>query len=212
MNDSSQKPGNGQIENSQAAIFKQWNCKADFKEKHRRVLPNISGEDYVYVFDLPQPPPGHPAARQCFAWHGVAFNPGSDGREEVVVLDVQVPSYSPSPLMALWAWWTKDLVTDNEADCVVEFGNWTAEKLLGLHNLNVSDQNNKRGKFFVRQWKDGKYLIRILVHGIKFPSQTGAMPQYRLKSVRLEQKDIETITEPIGHFDVYHIAMSFPRQ
>ncbi|MDR3573853.1 MAG: hypothetical protein P4L50_08330, partial [Anaerolineaceae bacterium] len=159
-----------------------------------------------------QPPAGYPTAKRCFAWRGVAFNLDCHGSDEVAVLDVQVPSDSPSPIMALWAWWTKDLLNDSEAGCVSEIGNWTAARLLSLHACPVLDQNGKRGKFFAHHWKDGKYLIRIIVKGIKYPNQAGVLPQDRLKSILLKQSDIETITEPKSGSDDYCIAIQFPQE
>ena len=211
MNDSSHTPDqHGQIKNSERAIFNEWGCKADFKASVPCGLPGISRQN-VYVFNLPQPPAGHPTAKQCFAWRGVAFNPDWDANGEVVVLDVQVPDLN-LPLMAVWAWWTNDLVNDYEADCISEIGSWTKEKILGLQNQTVFDEKGKTGKFFVRQWKDDKFLIRIVVRGILYPIQGVKLNQSRLKSVRLTQKDIETITEPENGSDVYRIGMSFPQR
>jgi hypothetical protein len=199
MNDSPQNP-DPQIERFKDTIQKKWNCVAEL-EKDIPVFCDLSPlprKGYVYVFNLSQPPAGHPAAKRCFAWIGRSFNSdwsdrilGHNDKGDITVLDVQVPCDDDLHMsrMAVWAWRTGNLVNEKEAD-YVESKKWQWDE---LHNQRVEFNFNneiKAGNFFVRKRADGKISV-LIVHDGDFVIEGIQVKKLSLVSFGLTQRDID---------------------
>jgi hypothetical protein len=206
MNDKSEKEQ--RIANFKTAIKKKWGDvfknekNEDVKPKCQDVFCDLSplpSKGWVYVFDLPKPPATHPGAKKCFAWIGRSFiSVWGDGfvsdfdKGEVVVLDVQVPCDEDLhlPRMAVLAWRTGSLISENESD-FVDSKKWSWDCL--IHKpVRFEDSNGatKNGNFLVRRRPaEGKFSVRI-VHDADFVIE-GTKVILSIKSFGLTQRDID---------------------
>ena len=146
MNDSSQDPDLFQIKRFENEIHRKWNCEIISVSKKPITLQFVPSRCNVSIFELQMRPEDKSPAKQCFAWQTAHVRPELPGNEDITVLDVQVPSDRKDlHNMAVWTWWTDDLVDDKKIVCVVPTTNWPEDELFGLHNQRVIGSDEERG-------------------------------------------------------------------
>lgn len=196
------------VERFTNAIQKKWNREAE-PDKNNPFpcdLSPVPRRGNVYVFNLAQPPAGHPAAKQCFVWNAresMTFKKGDYG--ENVVLDVEVPCADDAipPRKAVWAWLTGTLVKEKESD-YVESKKWQPDK---LHNQRVEFNFNnkiKTGVFLVRRREDGKISVRI-VHAVQI--KFDGIDEEKSDSFCLTQNQIDSILPPIKESKPFQLIL-----